>query len=824
MNVMRGRTAMPGAIGMKAVGYIRVSTPDQAREGESLRTQREAIEKFAQGNGWALVQIYSDEGISGAKKNRPALDALLEDAERKKFEFVIIHRLSRFGRNACDLLNNVETLKENGIKLLSVKDGIDYSTSYGQAMLTMLAAIAQLERDIIDEQMRENKMAKWKDHRIVIGRLPLGYDWDEKKKEIVLNPKEAEIYQRMVSIYLNEGKSFCDIAEELNRDSVKPRRARKWTSSVISYVLKNSIYYGRYVVNRLEYDGKKRTKIRKPESEHIVWELGDHLQLISKTRWDAIQEKTAFNKRKGKHIKISEEYFLRDVLVCGECGGVIKPRHGVKKKDGSQPRYYACYWRWTSKKELRDKGTERCILPFQSADEIEEYVWYYLMSYLSLQRLDRGGRIPPYDNLFDSNQYDSRIKRLSETIDEVEREIKKNERMKERLFGLLEEEQYRKDDFLKKLRSVEDRIFFLVSKRNDYLQETRELEEAKDNDRVYKEFIDNRKGFLTGLLTGLQGLSAQDKKLLVEGMLRERIKIYAEDGGEEIGFSGPKLRFNKEILIRLINEGKIEILDIATRHPLREHRLAAPGGAREKEGMGPGGRDFQGSASHRLSDDIPEVRPAGLAGVGERPPSFYLRPVHFSGQGRRRVAQRLRGDDLQAGNQRGLLAIVERDDNPGKPGLPREEGLGEDAPHRLDGTVEGELSPDQVAPQGVRGDKTLRAKERKGDRKVEECPVLAQVGGGEVDGDLSSRVREPRVADGGAHPVRALANRAPRQPHDREGGKSFRNVGFHLHGNGVDPRDGGSENPDEQTAAPFRGGPLPPGIGAHKRITQCFLR
>src|SRR4030067_1083632 len=199
-----------------SVGYLRVSTPSQAREGESLKTQREAIERYAQEKEYNLIDIYSDEGISGAKNNRPALNALLGDGEKRKFKLVIIHSLSRFGRNARDLLNNIEVLKNNGIKLLSIKDGIDYSTSYGQAMLTMLAALAQLERDIIDEQMRENKMAKWRDRRTIIGKLPFGYEWDDKNKEIIINNKEEEVYKRMVSIYLNEGKSFCDIANELN--------------------------------------------------------------------------------------------------------------------------------------------------------------------------------------------------------------------------------------------------------------------------------------------------------------------------------------------------------------------------------------------------------------------------------------------------------------------------------------------------------------------------------------------------------------------------------------------------------------------------------
>jgi site-specific DNA recombinase len=554
---------------MNAVGYVRVSTPGQAKEGESLRTQREAIERYANDQKWALAEVYRDEGISGAKNNRPALTALLDDAKKRKFDFVIIHSLSRFGRNARDLLNNMEILKNNGIKLLSIKDGIDYSTPYGQAMLTMLAAIAQLERDTIEEQMKENKMARWKDHRIIIGKLPFGYDWDKANKKIVVKEKEAEVYKKMVSMYLNEGNSFVDIAAYLDKENIKPRRANKWASSVISYIFKNTIYYGYYVVNRFKYDGKRRTKNERPKSEHIVWELDESLWLIPKNKWDLIQEKTVFNKAKGKHIKISESYFLRDVLVCGECKGVIKPRHGREKKDKSRRRYYACYWRWTSEKELRDKGRTRCSLPFISADDLEEYVWYYLISYLTLQKISfRNVGKTPYDELFDTKEYEHKIQRLSDHIIEFESEINKNLRIKERLYNILEEEQYNKNDFISKIRDISNKISTLTSKQHEVRHEIKIIEEMKQNDNLYKEFMTNRKDFIKDLINSLHHLFVYDKKLLVEGVLREKIRIFAGSGNEPWEPIGPKFRFNKEILVRLIDDGKINILNKDTRDHL----------------------------------------------------------------------------------------------------------------------------------------------------------------------------------------------------------------------------------------------------------------
>src|SRR5512135_3234072 len=88
---------------VKAVGYIRVSTPGQAKDGESLNTQRIAITRFAKSKGWQLIKIYEDRGISGAKaESRPGFMEMMRDAEQKKFSGIVFSRFSRFARNASD--------------------------------------------------------------------------------------------------------------------------------------------------------------------------------------------------------------------------------------------------------------------------------------------------------------------------------------------------------------------------------------------------------------------------------------------------------------------------------------------------------------------------------------------------------------------------------------------------------------------------------------------------------------------------------------------------------------------------------------------------
>jgi len=235
----------------------------------------------------------------------------------------------------------------------------------------MLAAVAQLERDVIDEQMKENKLARWRDGRTIVGTLPFGHRWNKGKQRIEVVPKEARMLRRVISLYLDQGKSFNDIAIQLTEEGVRFKKARL-SSAVISYMLKNPIYYGHYVVNQIKYKNKNRTKEKKPNEEHITLKVPH--PIISKTLWDQIQKKTQFNKVKGKRITIAREYFLRDVLICGECGAVIKPRHGNRRKDGTKPRYYSCFWRGTSEKQLRVHHMTRCHLPYINAEELERYI------------------------------------------------------------------------------------------------------------------------------------------------------------------------------------------------------------------------------------------------------------------------------------------------------------------------------------------------------------------------------------------------------------------------------------------------------------------
>jgi DNA invertase Pin-like site-specific DNA recombinase len=130
----------------RAALYVRVSTDKQ-----TVENQIAALTKVAQARGWQIVEIFSDAGISGAKtrKDRPGLDAMLNAAQRGKFDVVMAWAIDRLGRSLVDLLNTIENLKACNVDLYLDQQSIDTTTPAGKLMLQMCGAFAEFERSMI---------------------------------------------------------------------------------------------------------------------------------------------------------------------------------------------------------------------------------------------------------------------------------------------------------------------------------------------------------------------------------------------------------------------------------------------------------------------------------------------------------------------------------------------------------------------------------------------------------------------------------------------------------------------------------------------------
>jgi len=545
----------------KAVGYVRVSTTIQAKEGESLTTQRQQIDDFAKQKGWQLECIYADEGISGTTiKYRTYFKKLIEDAKKGKFEVVIFTKLSRFARNAREYMISSHELEKHGISLFGIKENIDPTTSTGKMIAGILALFAEWEHETIKEQMYENKMARWRQQRIFNGRPPYAYYWNKEEKQLEINEKEAETYKLIVNMYLDQCMSFSDICIKLRNKGIICKKAY-WSSITVSYTFKNPVYYGNCVVNQYEYEdgargaGSKRTKKLKPVSEHIVFEI---TPLISKSRWDQIQKRTEFNKRKSKNSERTKDFYLRDVLVCGRCGGRVKPRVGTIRKNGSAPRYYVCYWAGTSEKNIKVAGREKkCSLPYIKAKSIESTIWSDIVMKLHFNPETA------FKDLFNSEKSKINMDKLKQTINTLKAELRKKKIAQNNLFKLLEDVNIK--GVKQRLQENSSEITELDKNIEEANLQYQELETIKNKEEEILDFLHNNKSKFNQLKKDIFNLDKSDRKILIESMLEGNIIVDYQDDNEVDGPGGPisdfKLTWNPDILQRFVDEGKITKLD-----------------------------------------------------------------------------------------------------------------------------------------------------------------------------------------------------------------------------------------------------------------------
>jgi DNA invertase Pin-like site-specific DNA recombinase len=160
-----------GYLVKRAVLYLRVSTVDR----QNPETQGIELRQFATQHGFEIVQEYVDHGVSGTKISRPALDQLLKDAHRHKFDAVLVWSCDRLARSTKHFLQVLDELNELGVQFHSQREAIDTDGPLGRAIVIIISAIAELEKSLIVERVRAGmRRAKLEGRRI--GRTPLDVD------------------------------------------------------------------------------------------------------------------------------------------------------------------------------------------------------------------------------------------------------------------------------------------------------------------------------------------------------------------------------------------------------------------------------------------------------------------------------------------------------------------------------------------------------------------------------------------------------------------------------------------------------------------------
>lgn len=289
----------------RLLGYVRVSTEEQAIHGLSIEAQTAALHEWAKSNGHKLVDVYTDAGISARKpaSKRPELQRLLADVAAGKGELIVFTKLDRWFRNIAEYYKVQEVLEKHHVDWRTIHEDYDTSTAAGRLKINIMLSVAQDEADRTSERIKAVFEVKRQKLEPLTGDCPTGYRI--KGKRFIKDPDLEEAVNGFFQVYLARG-SISAAREEAERHGLKLQyiRAHK--------MLKSTAYYGRY----FDADGMTPPYITKEE-------------------FDKIQSMRRHIVRKTEKNRV---YIFSGLIVCGLCGG----RMGGRVNTNQESRFYNC--------------------------------------------------------------------------------------------------------------------------------------------------------------------------------------------------------------------------------------------------------------------------------------------------------------------------------------------------------------------------------------------------------------------------------------------------------------------------------------------------
>ena len=344
--------------------YLRVSTAMQV-DGYSLDAQRDKMVKFAEYQNLEIVREYCDAGKSGKSvAGRPEFQRMLDDISfnTDNVDYVLVFKLSRFGRNAADVLNSLQFIQDYGVNLICVEDGIDSSKESGKLTITVLSAVAEIERENILIQTMEGRKQKAREGKWNGGIPPYGYILDSDNDTIVVEPESSSVVKLIYKMYVDDDMGLRDIADYLNNHGYKKKKYRPrdldyFTANFIRTVVDNPVYTGRitYGRNKMEKIKGTRGEYRRVRSDDYLIAEGLHEAIIDDTMWE---EACAKNRKVAARLKkkhsLDHEHLLSGLIRCPVCGGTITGTAAKRKNKKTGEVYYDYYYRCHNRKRLED--------------------------------------------------------------------------------------------------------------------------------------------------------------------------------------------------------------------------------------------------------------------------------------------------------------------------------------------------------------------------------------------------------------------------------------------------------------------------------------
>mgnify|MGYP002521667210 CR=1 FL=1 len=365
----------------KVACYYRFSRDGQSNY--SIEAQQRACRAYCDANHYEIVKEYKDEGCSASKNisKREEFLEMIDDAKKKKFEIIVVHKIDRFSRG-----DDYETafykhlLKQAGVKRESVTEqGIDDSPE-GEVMEKMLELIAHYFSRNLSRESKKGQYENALKGKHNGGLAPLGYSVNQQG-DYILNQTEAEIVKKIFEMFL-QGYGYDKIAQAF--PGFRTKKNKPLGKGSIHDILKNEKYTGVYIYNQSWVkgaNGKMSNRIKKPLDEQVRIEGGMPV-IIDRATWLEVQKKLEQRKNNsGSYKKSNYTYLLSNILFCGHCGSKLGGTCCNKKniKDGQFIYYYECGGY---------KRHKNCIIKKVRADALETNVINYLKINFTKKNID----------------------------------------------------------------------------------------------------------------------------------------------------------------------------------------------------------------------------------------------------------------------------------------------------------------------------------------------------------------------------------------------------------------------------------------------------
>ena len=226
---------------MTAIGYVRVSTEDQAKEGVSLDNQKAKIEAYCQLKDLELLEIIEDAGISAKNLKRPGVQKVLRMARKKQVDAIVVYKLDRIFRSTVDALETTKMFDKWEVSFHSIEETLDTQSAMGRFFFTLTAALAEMERQIIGERTKAALAHKRAKRESTGGYAPpYGYDLDDTGHLIRNDPEQKGI--KLIRSLHEKGNSLRVICRELEANGYRTKTGKdEWNPKTVSMILKRTV-------------------------------------------------------------------------------------------------------------------------------------------------------------------------------------------------------------------------------------------------------------------------------------------------------------------------------------------------------------------------------------------------------------------------------------------------------------------------------------------------------------------------------------------------------------------------------------------------------